>query len=256
MNNNQDIVAKELTLLNFKRQILIDDSSKELGCKIIEYREIKNNMNQVYHQYLIQNSNDVCQHKFEDFQFKKNGQFCHLTETEAPFTPSTESDITTPGVPVWHTFQLLFPIHIPPHESSSFEIQFRSKGFQNALINQVFINDKIDPDYIELPSNTLGEKMEVVIKLIGENKNTQKIAYPQVLRQTGEQYEIEILDVSGQRMWTSETQLTRDKCCPKFYDNDTEMRWVVYHPKIGYRYRMYFTILDREIPEIGEKCTN
>lgn len=256
MNNNQEIIAKELTLLHFRRLILIDDTSKESGCEIIEYREVKNNMSRVYHQYLIQNSNDVCQHKFEDFHFKKNGQSCHLTESEAPFTPSTEKDITTPGVPVWHTFQLLFPVHIPPQESSSFELRFKSKGFHNALNNNVIINGKTDPDYIEIPSNTLAEKMEVVIKLTGErNRNVERIAYPQVLRQTGEPFETEIIDVSGQRMWISEDQLNKDRCYPKFYHNDTEMRWVIYHPKIGYRYRMYFTVLKRETYGEENKCS-
>jgi len=236
-NNNHEIIAKELTILNCRKLILIDESTKKEGCVIVEYREIQNNMNEVYHQFLMENSNDIEAQQFSDFHFKKNGKPCRFTPEEARFLPSKECDVTTPETEAWHTFQLWLPLRIPAHEVCSFEMKYRTKAFAAALDNKL--------DYVQVTSNTVGEKLELNVKLVGDMKKLYCLEFPREMRPSGEPYEIEILDTSSQRMWTSETQLLKDNVRPKFNTWHTGMRWVIHHPKMGYVYRMYFTVIPK-----------
>ena len=55
-------------------------------------------------------------------------------------------------------------------------------------------------------------------------------------------------------MWKSEASLKNENIMPVFSGlfSNNKLSWVIYHPKIGYKYRLYFT-LKKKIESAGSK---
>jgi hypothetical protein len=134
--------------------------------------------------------------------------------------------------------QLLIPILTQSKQFTNILIKYPTQAYDNALNSE--------EDFVESLTLHLTERLDIEIHLEGkfrdhfrliESTNTDPI--------DGGNKTFEVMDHSAQRMLQREDDLKKDKMIPIF--NDSKICWTIYHPKITYRYRLYFMIEKKEM---------
>ena len=232
-----ECVPRDITTLNVEKNIAIGLDADENGCTITEIREIRNHMPHDYNRYLFSHRMSHAPPTFDLFKY-----YLEYEKEPHPYTmddlnfeidepKSRDQDILK------YKVEYKFPVQIKPHENRRFCVKFPSHSFKDALQGKM--------DWIEFDVNSITEKFQIEIKLVDGKQNDYYLDYPPHPKDNdGARYDIEIRDYSRQRMWTSEISLKNENIMPVFCGLPTSntLKWVVYHPKIGYKYRMYFTV--------------
>ena len=236
-----ECVPRDTTILNLEKIVSIGPDSETNGCKIIETREIRNNMPHDYNRYLFSRKMSHVPPTFDKYKF-------FVDDEKVPRTYSTkelnfeveESTSCDPDV-LRYKVEFKFPIQAKPHENKKLRFENPTHSFSDALKGKI--------DWTEQDVNSITEKMKMEVELVDGFENDFYIDYPSPPKDNdGARYDIEIRDYSRQRMWNSEENLKNEKIMPVFSGilcPNSRMTWVIYHPKIGYKYRMYFTIKQR-----------
>jgi len=132
---------------------------------------------------------------------------------------------------------ILIPILTPSKQFTNLLIKYPTQAFENALNNK--------EDYIESSTLHLTERMDIEIQLSGKFKeNFRLVESNETDPRDGGKKAFEVMDNSSQRMDEREDELKKDNMIPVF--TDSKVYWTIYHPKISYRYRLYFTIEKKE----------
>ncbi len=230
-----DCVAHDITILNFEKNLYFDEHSQENGTLMEEVRVIRNNMQHNYNLYQFNNSFDPITPNptFESIEFCKDGKKMNYTIEDVKYHAGTSPDYQDK---LDNQFEVKFPVHAPPQETRDIRIKYHAKAFEFAL--------RGDIDWVQVTINAVTEKLRIRAKLEGELKKTHIITSPIRPDATGDILDIEVRDFSDERMWSSEMMYKNQKVMPIWKDN--LMEWVIYRPKIGYKYRIYFTIKSKE----------
>jgi len=242
-----ECVPRDTTILRVEKIVKIGPDAKANGCNITEIREIQNNMPHDYNRYLFARKMSQTPPPFEKFKFYLDNEKKpkNYSENDVNFEVM-ESSSRDPDV-LKYRVEYKFPVQAKPHETKTMKVEQPTYSFSDAL------NGKMD--WIEFDVNAITEKMKFEIELVDGMEDDYYLDYPSSPKDNdGAIYDIEIRDYSRQRMWNSEANLKNEKIMPTFsgFSSCFKMSWVVYHPKIGYKYRMYFT-LKKKVEPVTEK---
>lgn len=231
-------LAHDVSLNNVSKIIVFDKISleKDGNTRVENKWEIQNNMNESYNKFYFWLQSSSYVPPFEDFKFyrenietpidKFTSKFEHI-EHHVGDPGSTQRKITK----VEDTMYL--PVQVPKKASCKVELHYRTNAYKEAFHgNKDFISKRI---------SRITEKLYIEIRLDEEIKNSYKISKVRQYRQGSlENYEFEIQDESRVRMRISEDEL---KTKPEF--NEDKLLWVVYNPKVGYSYKVFFTLIKK-----------
>lgn len=228
-----ECVPRDITVLNIKKSASFGPHSEIEGCKIIETREFRNNMPHDYNRYLFSHRMSHAPPTFDKFKYYvDNEKTPRNYSIEDLNYEQDEPQSRDPDV-LKYKVEYKFPIQAKPHETRKMRVEYPTHSFKDAL------NGKID--WIEHDVNAITEKLQLEIKLVDGLELDYYIDYPSHPKDNdGARYDIEVRDYSRQRMWNSEFSLKNENIMPIFSEN--MMKWIIYHPKIGYKYRVYFTL--------------
>jgi len=230
-----EYIANDIVILDYTKVITIDDTSSEKGCKIKEIREVRNNMTITYNYFLFETATEQTAPPFDNFQFFRDGKKIILDDKNTQFVLFDDQDLADDPSKKNNVFQFKFPIHMRPKKIHQACFEYRTKAYSEAL------NSKLD--YVQVTINSITERLCLKILLKGEISKNRKLIEPTETYDDGSQYLIEVKDKSGQRMWTSDNYIL-DNFRPRFRDNLVE--WKIYRPKVGYSYKLYFMLTDKE----------
>lgn len=228
-----DYIAQDITILNFEKNVCFNENSRENGAHNEEIRIIRNNMQHNFNLYKFNNSLECDPPTFSIFEFCKDGKKMNYTEEDVKFHCGDQNDHQDN---LNRNFELKFPVHAPPNETRDIRLKYTLKNFAPALNGDV--------DWIQLGINAVTEKLRISVTLDGELKKTHMVTSPIRPGTTGDILDIEIRDFSDERMWSSELMYKNKNIVPAWKDD--KMEWIIYRPKIGYKYRVYFTIKPKE----------
>lgn len=232
-------LPQDVKMLKWRKTITFSEESLRTGyAKVHLYRELINQMkNQDYYEFKISISSSQHIPLFRDIKFRKNGKdFRDLTELSTKCKVYKIYSVEERDEKlVTSTLRFFFPIDLKYDERCNFEVEYKTKAFLPA------IEKKCD-------STTLGvsryiEDAIVEIKLEEDLKRTHKLCQC-IERNDHEPYTFEIIDESDQRMWYWEVDSSKNFQCPNF--NEDFIQWNLPDPKVGYKYRLYFTIREKE----------
>jgi hypothetical protein len=131
--------------------------------------------------------------------------------------------------------QFYLPVDIPPGESSSAAVSYKTGAYEAAIASK--------KDWLSLHCNRLTKEMMFEVNLEGNLKNTHKLSKINERDDYHQIIEFLVFDASKERMITTELELKEQKNQPKYLD--TYISWKIPNPKVGYFYRLYFTILPK-----------
>lgn len=109
------------------------------------------------------------------------------------------------------------------------------------LFNCLDPNAKEDEckEYLSILVNHPIDKLELSCLISPKLRKTGYAITPRLnCKDTAFQWEV--LDASQQSMWNYQKQLEYEKITP--HASKEGVRWIIYHPKIGYKYKMYFSL--------------
>jgi hypothetical protein len=126
-----------------------------------------------------------------------------------------------------------FPVHLEPYDFATIEMQYPSAAFQYAIDNK--------EDSYSVKMSHLTEKITVEFILKGKFKSNYRFTDSNEHDSCdGSRKTFHVIDQSGQRMRKTEEELKQMKMVPRY--SNSKIKWVVYYPKIGYTYRLFFTM--------------
>jgi len=231
-------IPNDATMLNYEKRIIFDDQSLVDKSAITEAHKIlHNNMDTVYNLFEIKIGSGSFVPKFEDIKFEKNGEPLILRrDVVNPELIEECKEVCGNKKVVSVTKRFNLPLHIEPKETCDFQISYRTFAYVNA------INEK--SDWYQYQVMRFTERIVIEIILQGEFKNKFIIKTCDEIEADGHQKIYQIYDGSFERMKTTEQALWKIKAIPRF-KND-KMTWIINNPKIGYKYRVYFTLNKKE----------
>jgi hypothetical protein len=224
-----ECIAQDITILNLEKNLIFNEHSRDNGALNEEIRIIRNNMPHNYNLYQFKNSVAVEPPPFAQFTFEKDGKRMNYSDTDVQFKPYDQVDYEDN---LNKKIDFKFPVHAPPHETRDIKVKYPIKAF-DAAING-------DPDWVQITINAVTERARISVQLEGTLRGTHIVAPPLPPNSRGEEQDIEIRDFSDERMWNSELMYKHENIKPKWGNH--YMEWVIYRPKIGYKYRVHFTI--------------
>lgn len=224
-----DCISQDVTILDYQKIIWFDSRSRELGAVVEETREIRNNMTLDYNRYRFRNSTDVPLPSFNEFEFYRDNIRMNYSEADLNFHCGPDMDYEDS---LNNKFEFKFPIQAQPFETRNIRVKYRIKAFEPALNGEI--------DWVEIQINAITERLQIGVRLQGEISDNFFITEPVSPGTDGSKLDIEIRDFSGERMWNTEQKYKSQHIIPR-YKKDT-MNWIIYRPKIGCLYRVYFTI--------------
>jgi len=229
----------DIRMLHFHKIITFDEKSMtDKSCNTHVFRELINEIGPTYHEFRITGSSSYDVPDYGAINFKKDGadwsskitrqstKFkLHINQTvDSNFNPS-------PASKKIKSFTLDFPLDIKKGEKCNFEVDYRSKAFEKVFAGLC--------DFTSLKSSRYIEAATIEIKLEGKIKEFYSLSRC-TDRSNGEPIFFEILDESDQRMWYWEDESHKNFEEPSFTDN--LIKWTIPNPKVGYNYRLYFTL--------------
>ncbi len=242
-------VPQDISIQFLKREIIFDEDT----CRGIEY-EKANGETKIYHcakgsyRRIIQNKMN---NPYAFFRFNVNSsKYVPKDEGVDFFVNGTQISVAgmTNEPPFYHKYayhsggneihksvekQFNIPVHIPPKDFCDLSMSYRTLAYERAREGL--------PDHYELKVNYLTEKIVIDIKMDGIFRNHYKFLIVNEFDEcSGSRKTFQIRDESDQRMRGSERDLAEMKMIPNY--SDYRIKWVVYKPKLGYRYRIYFTM--------------
>jgi hypothetical protein len=131
---------------------------------------------------------------------------------------------------------LNFPVHIEPHDFATIETQYPSNAYAEAIAGK--------EDSYSVQMTHLTEKITIEFILKGKFKSNYTLSESKEYDIDGGIKTFHVLDKSGQRMKKTEDELKELKMKPQY--TNSKIKWVVYYPKIGYTYRVFFTIKKKQ----------
>jgi hypothetical protein len=229
----------DIRMLHFHKIITFDDKSlTDKSCNTHVFRELVNEIGPAYHEFRITGSSSYDVPDYNNITFKKNGAGWNdkMTRESTKFKLSVDQKVDSNFNPIPATkkiksFTLDFPVDLKKGEKCNFEADYRSKAFEKVFLEMC--------DFTSLKSSRYIEAATIEIKLEGKMKEFYCLS--QCLdRRDGEPIIFEILDESEQRMWYWEEESHKNFEEPSFTDN--LIKWTIPNPKVGYYYRLYFTL--------------
>jgi hypothetical protein len=230
-------VAQDVTLKTLTKRVIFDKSSIEQtgNCETNIEWVIQNNMTEEYNKLYFFVQSHVYVPPFEDFKFfrsdmsrnvsidKISTKFEHI-EHSAGEPGSTDRRITKVED------NMYLPVQIPPNETRTIKLVYRTGAYKPAFLGE--------RDHLQVKINRVTEKLLIEIILDNDAKKVFKIVEVEQPRSDSlERYEFEIQDESRVRMKNSESQLNGK---PSFQKD--KLVWEIFNPKIGYSYKVYFTL--------------
>jgi hypothetical protein len=228
-------VAKDITITELKTHVIFDKDSESKGCLNQDSRRIRNNMDQVYSRYLVNIGTDVQDEApkdlkifIEDIEKPEIAQQIKIVHSKCP-------DLSDQPHMISNRYQFFIPINIQPKDTCKFGYEYRTKCYSSAY--------SCNPDFSMTAINVITESFTFNVALKDGLERKYKIVHP--YKDTILQ-DIEVLDSSGERMYSTEHKMkTQEKMIPKFRNDNTVMEWVVEKPKVGYKYLVHFQLIAR-----------
>jgi len=125
------------------------------------------------------------------------------------------------------------PINVEHDDTCDFSLEYRTFAYSSAL------NGK--KDSFSFTVNRYTERL-IIRVILTENMTKRELSYPEGTDDQGNDYRFEIRDAAEERMIDTEVKIKKFKETPKFKNKNRELVWKINEPKIGYRYKLYFTI--------------
>jgi hypothetical protein len=246
-------VPMDITVYSFTRKIVFDDETcegkehtkKSGGSKLYKCVKVssawtfQNKMKNTYNifrasisssHYVPKLSEILCYINGEEIKLEKKDHEPELSHTYGYHSEGEERHKKV-------TNDYLFPVHIPTNEFCNLFIEYRSGAYDNA------INGK--EDHYEITIGHLTEKISIEIELQGKFKEKRKLIQSKTEDSCDKgKKTFQVRDNSDQRMKKNEDDLIASNMVPKY--TDSKIQWDVYYPKIGYRYRLYFTTIEKK----------
>ena len=231
-------IPNDATMLNYEKRIVFDDQSLIDKSVITEAHKIlHNNMDTVYNLFEVKIGSGSFVPKLEDIKFEKNGESLTLRrEVVKPELIEECKEVCGNKKAVSVTKKFFLPLHIEPKETCDFQISYRTFAYSNAIDGK--------SDWYQYQVMRFTERIVIEIELQENFKNKFLIKKCDDVEPDGHQKIYQIFDGSFERMKSTEKVLWRMKAIPRF-KND-RMTWTINNPKIGYKYRVYFTLEKKE----------
>lgn len=252
-------IAQDLKLQYLIREVIFDDETVNNNSAISSItRKIQNKMEERYQQYQIVIKSNKWVPSFEDINFKFNGKkpvdpikpaiAKPIIKKEAPLS-ETEIETLTARPPLHYNhkkgvddfiyiLKFFVPLNLQKTESKEFEVSYRTKAYEDALAGKI--------DFVSVDINHVSERLSFQILLVGKAREKYRIKQCDEIDPLPHMGSLcfQITDSSNQRMILSEKELQNNHIIP-FY-SDYKMEWTILNPKMGYKYKVYFT-LDEKI---------
>jgi len=248
-------IAQDLKLQYLIREVIFDDETITDNTATSSItRKIQNKMEERYQKYQIVVKSNRWVPSYEDINFKFNGRppADPIKPTIAePIikkeTPLSETEIRTltsrPPLHYNHKkkdddsvyiLKFFVPLDLRTNESKEFEVSYRTTAYNDALSGKV--------DYVSVDINHVSERLSFQILLVGKAREKYRIKQCAEIDSLPHMGSLcfQITDSSDQRMILSEKELQDNHIIP-FY-SDYKVEWTVLNPKMGYKYRLYFTL--------------
>jgi len=244
----KNTIPLEITQIRFQRKVIFDNTSLDGKTAHTESNRIlKNNMvDENYNDFRMELTSDVHVPILGEIDVTINGiphplnhrsvnvKYCQTCELKENFCHPEIHDATPKNTQVSFTV----PFDIKPSETKTLRVSYNTEAYTPALQGNT--------DFISLECNRLTDELLIEVYLTDEMKersNIEKSEYRDSKR--GGYLEFTVIDGSEERMITTEKELADKKYTP-YWERDCVV-WRVPHPKIGYKYKLYFRILPRPV---------
>jgi len=231
----------ETTMIKFQKKVIFTEDAlgKDGHAAVESCRVIQNNMKKnTYNLFQIIISSESYVPHVKNMTINVDGKDL-----------DPEKDIVTPKLfaqfrnednkkekPVKMIKEFFVPVDIPSGETSTTTISYKSAAYKQA------INSK--KDWVSLECNRLTKELAFEVLITGNLKNTHKLSRINQRDEYHKIVEFIVFDASMERMVISENELRDQKNQPKFSDNS--IVWKITNPKVGYVYRLFFTLLPKD----------
>jgi hypothetical protein len=238
IENENKIIPKDIIEPIHKRTYFVDELSLVDGSVRIEsYTELKNMMkNQVYNEFKIERSSSQDITDFRSIRIKINNHEC-----DKNFLNHISPDITIctdPSADQIKRKKLSFniPLDLKSDESCILELFERNKSLKPAIDGSC--------DYVGFKCRRYIGKIIFEINLDEKIKGFYKLSMCYE-RENNAKLWFKVLDESNQRMWFAEAEF--EKAQKPVYLDD-KIIWRIDNPKVGYEYRLYFSLIRSDVP--------
>lgn len=232
-------VPMDAILKKENKKVIFDDATfSEDEAEVKIQRKLYNNMTEskeIYDRYkvIISSRDDVPQ--MEDITLTIGDEILELNTIDQAITKpircfeidSNELDLSNP---FRKKMEFFIPLHLKAGKTCEFKIGYLTKAYKKALQGK--------DDYTTMHVNRITDELVIEVILRGEMKDNY-IVSPSV-EIDGSTLTHKIFDASHERMKRTELQLKEKPV----YREDFAI-WTINKPKIGYRYRMYFKLLQK-----------
>lgn len=207
-------------------------------CRITDSFIMKNYTGQIYPDYLIKMESEGTFPSVKDYTFRINDDEFQGDDIRTPsqrYTRIADGKMTN-GI----------EIHVPVNivddtEDCHFSISHDKSDNMDKLFNCLEADAKEEDckEYLSIRVNHRVEKMELSCLISPE---LQKEGYSVVSKINcfDAPFKWEVLDASMQPMWNYQKMLEQSKAVP--ISSKEGVRWVIYNPRIGYQYKLYFSL--------------
>jgi len=231
-------VPKDVKMTKYHHKILFDNTSLETKDALMECnRKLQNNMiEHTYNLYRVKiiSSKDVPDLKnIKIIMDKKNFDLSRET-VNAMKIVTFEANDDTYKKPLKKEKTFTLPLHIHPGKSCEFSVSYRSKAFSDAFSGK--------KDYKQIAIDRVTDELIFDISLTENMRKQYYISKCDENDDSGSSYDFQIFDGSQERMKLAEKELRILEMVPGYNDNNKNLTWAINNPKIGYKYRLYFTL--------------
>ena len=182
-----ECVPQDITVTNIEKTVLFGPDPDGEGCKIIETREIRNNMPHDYNRYLFSRRTSHAPPTFDKFKFYVDDETTPRNYTIEDLNFEVDEPRSKDPNVLAYKAEFKFPIQAKPHENKKMRVEHPTHSFQEALNGNV--------DWIEHDVNAITEKLQIEVKLVDGFENDYYIDYPTPPKDNdGAKYDIEVRD--------------------------------------------------------------